>query len=192
MRKLIYFLFAILLLNSCSSCNDIKREVIVENTVQADITDMKSMYKDSQFVWLETLVLLNHYLDEENDGTFKEVTNVFQAVEKGGKDSKVYKYQHYSDGINFKGYVEGFWIEDFPLVDSLVKVPYDSAYSIVMKVNLPKPHSKQVCLRKPIGPNPCNPQWIFGNIHSQIWIDAITGEVKESNPAFPDGFKYIW
>lgn len=29
----------------------------------------------------------------------------------------------------------------------------------------------------------------FGNVMSQIWVDAKTGEIRESNPAFPDEFK---
>ena len=55
-----------------------------------------------------------------------------------------------------------------------------------MEVNLPKPHSKHVVLRKQIGPKACNPQWIFGNITSQIYVDAVTGEVNSKNPAFDE------
>jgi hypothetical protein len=61
----------------------------------------------------------------------------------------------------------------------------------MMSVNFPKPHSKHVTLRNPVGPAAVNAQWIFGNIKEQIWIDAVTGEAKKSNPAFPEekGFK---
>jgi hypothetical protein len=60
-----------------------------------------------------------------------------------------------------------------------------------MAVNFPKPHSKHVTLRNPIGPVAINTQWIFGNVHEQIWVDAVTGECANSNPAFPEtkGFK---
>ena len=46
-------------------------------------------------------------------------------------------------------------------------------------------------LGNPIGPVTINAQYIFGNLESQIWVDAVTGDVKNSNPAFPDslGFK---
>ena len=51
--------------------------------------------------------------------------------------------------------------------------------------------SRYVTLRNPIGPVAVNTQWIFGNIHEQIWVDAVTGDTKNSNPAFPEekGFK---
>ena len=39
-------------------------------------------------------------------------------------------------------------------------------------------------LRKQVGPVDANPQWIFGNLHSQIYVDAVTGAVSKDNPAF--------
>ena len=60
-----------------------------------------------------------------------------------------------------------------------------------MQTNVPKPQSKHVTLRNPVCPVAINTQWIFGNIHEQLWVDAVTGNVAISNPAFPKekGFK---
>jgi hypothetical protein len=55
-----------------------------------------------------------------------------------------------------------------------------------MAANAPKPHSRQVVLRKEVGPNSINPQYIFGNFQAQLYVDAVTGDVKTKNPAFPD------
>ena len=72
-----------------------------------------------------------------------------------------------------------------------IKVNYKDAFEKMLEVNLPKPHSKNIVLRNPIGPVGINAQWIFGNIHEQIWVDAVTGKCKNSNPAYPEekGFK---
>ena len=41
-----------------------------------------------------------------------------------------------------------------------------------------------ITLRLPVGPKACNPQWVFGDVYELLFIDAVTGEVKGSNPAF--------
>lgn len=182
-----------LIFGSCDGCTK-KTEapladvtLVVEDLVKADNAYMTGR----NYRWYETCVLMNDYLDEETDGSIKEVVNVFQVLEEAesGFDTKVFKFQHFTDGSTVNDSVHGFWIEDFPLVDSLIAIPYDSAFTLVQQVNFPKPHSRNAVLRNPIGPIPVNPQWVFGNITEQLWVDALTGDIKMSNPAFPDGFK---
>lgn len=57
-----------------------------------------------------------------------------------------------------------------------------------MASNFPKPHSRNCVLRREIGPIPdVNPQYIFGNTKSQLYVDAVTGSVTNHTPAFqPD------
>jgi hypothetical protein len=121
------------------------------------------------------------------------LVNIFQKViERGnGYDTYVYKFQHFNDGTVLTDSIAGFWIENWPLEDKAIKLKYTEAWDKVMAVNFPKPHSKHVTLRNPVGPVVINTQWIFGNIKEQIWVDAVTGECKNSNPAFPEakGFK---
>ena len=178
----------------CSGCTTKDAKVSGLNIENIISSDKETMYVNygGNYRWYETCAILNDFLDEENDGSFAEIVNIFQVVngsEKEGFDTEVYKLQHFSDGTSATGSTKGFWIEDFPLVDSLIKVSYAEAYEKIMQVNLPKPHSKNVILRNPVGPKACNPQWVFGNIKSQIWVDATTGEINTSNPAFPEGFK---
>ena len=73
--------------------------------------------------------------------------------------------------------------------EDAITVTYEQAYELMNQVNLPKPHSKNCVLRKPLGPQACNPQYVFGNVQAQVWIDASTGEAKNSNPAFPEDFE---
>lgn len=188
MRKsfiLIAMFIATLFVGSCTQCSK-NTTLNVEKAISMDrekmLTDCGDNYK-----WFETGVVLKDYLDEENDGTIEMVVNVFQNVveKEDGLDTFVTKFQHTLDGVTSES-VHGFWIEDFALNDEDIKITFAKAYETVMEVNLPKPHSKHVVLRKQIGPKACNPQWIFGNITSQIYVDAVTGEVNSKNPAFDE------
>lgn len=197
MKKILFVLIGGLIVAgcSCSKKNPKEQEVakiVVENTISTDKEAMS--LKNPNYKWFETGVIFENYLDEENDGTISEVVNVFQTVEGDSIsfDTKVFKFQHFSDGTFASDSINGFWIEDYPLNEEEIKVTFDSAFVLINQVNLPKPHSRYCTLRKPIGPKSCNAQWIFGNINSQIWVDAKTGEIRESNPAFSDGFKIEW
>jgi len=141
--------------------------------------------------WFETCVLMDDFLDEETDGSVNMVVNIYQVAKGDDKsfDVKVFKFQHLKDGTVLKDSVAGFWIEDNPLNDSTIKIDYKEAFNLVQKVNLPKPHTRNAILRNPLGPLDTNPQWVFGNIREQIWVDATTGEIRKSNPAFPDELK---
>lgn len=162
----------------------------VDNLISTDRQEMFLNHGDN-YRWFETCLKLNNFLDEENDGSLEEVVNVFQVViEKGnGADVKVYKFQHFSDGTVVKDSVDGFWVEDEPLNDESIKISYEQAYELLMAVNLPKPHSRYVTLRKQVGAIDANPQYIFGNINETLFVDAVTGEVRDYNPAFGEGFK---
>ena len=199
MKKFLMIWAGILLIlgiNSCNSCSGPKEDVsgvpaTVENLISLDRQTMFTKYAED-YKWYETGIQLQDFLDEENDGTIALVVNVFQALEEkeGGYDTFVVKFQHIGDDV-IEEAVHGFWIEDFPMNDEDIAVTFEEANEKVMAVNLPKPHTRQVVLRKMIGPKPCNPQWIFGNLQSQIYVDATTGEVSDVNPAFPEAV-YAW
>lgn len=171
--------------------NSTTTEVVQLNPTTLVSTDRQDMYLNhsDNYRWFETCMRLNDFLDEENDGSLAEVVNVFQSVVGDGKtfDTTVFKYQHFSDGSCLKDSISGFWVEDFPLNDEAIQVSYKDAYEKLMATNLPKPHSRYVTLRKQVGPVDCNAQYIFGNSTAQIYVDAVTGEVRDYNPAFgPD------
>ena len=195
MKKFLVFLMSIMLMIGVSSCTCTQQkkevvepavaELVVENAVSTDRQEMFLAHSED-YRWYETGVQLKDWLDEENDGTIELVVNVFQVAERLDStsfDTFVYKYQHTSDGT-VKDSVHGFWIEDYPLNEEVIKVSFKEAFEKVQEVNLPKPHTRQVVLRKQVGPVDANPQWIFGNIHSQIYVDAVTGAVSKDNPAF--------
>lgn len=173
-----------------------KDSTVVINVEHAIATDRQAMYVNykDDYRWFETEILLPEFMDADNATSNPEmVVNVLQSiVEKGNSaDVWVHKFQHFKDGTVVHDSIQGFWIENCALNNDVIKLKYTEAWDQMMAVNFPKPHSKHVTLRNPLGPVSVNAQWIFGNIHEQIWIDAVTGEAKNSNPAFPKekGFK---
>lgn len=199
MKKiLIVFAFMLGFFCSCTNCSNGSVEpiqndsaIVVDAIINSDFEDMFSKYGKDDFRFYECDILLKNFLDEEYDGV-TELVNIYQVItskDSTSFDTEVYKIQHFPGGQALKDSVKGFWIENFPIDTAEIKVSYDSAFTLINKVNLPKPHSRHVTLKKPIGPIACNTQWIFGNTHSQLWVDATTGDIKESNPAFPEAFK---
>lgn len=165
-------------------------ELVAENTISVDREYMFLNY-GSDYRWYESQILLNNYLDEENDGSIAEITNVFQAIvdhsEDGQSfDTRVIMITHRADSTEIL-VKDGFWIEDYSLNEEAITVTYAEAYEKVLEVNYPKPHSKHCVLRSEIGPKPANAQYIFGNLRYQLYVDATTGEVTDKSPAF-NGF----
>ena len=184
--------------SSCTNCSNqpvqkAQTEVAidVDHAIALDRQTMYVNYKDN-YRWYETDILLPYFLDSDSVTSNPEmVVNVLQSIveEGNGADVWVHKFQHFKDGTVVHDSIQGFWIENYALNDEVIKLNYTAAYDRMMQANFPKPHSRYVTLRNPIGPVAINTQWIFGNINEQIWIDAVTGDAKNSNPAFPDGFK---
>ena len=187
---------------SCTGCNssDIKLQdsvatavLDVEHSIALDRQTMYVNYKDN-YRWYETEILLPEFMDSDSATSNPEmIVNVLQSIveEGNGADVWVHKFQHFKDGTVVHDSIQGFWIENYALNDEVIKFKYTEAWDRMMQANFPKPHSKHVTLRNPIGPVAVNTQWIFGNIQEQIWVDAVTGDTKNSNPAFPEekGFK---
>ena len=188
---------------SCTGCSFSKEDIKlqdsavavldVEHSIAMDRQAMYVNYKDD-YRWFETEILLPEFMDSDNATNSPEmVVNILQSiVEKGnGADVWVHKFQHLKDGTVLHDSIQGFWIENYALNDEVIKLKYTEAWDRMMQTNSPKPHSKYITLRNPIGPIAVNTQWIFGNIREQLWVDAVTGDVKNSNPAFPKekGFK---
>jgi len=199
MKKLFVILASILLMIGVSSCNsctnqssnptlatvEVVDSMFVEHTVALDRQAMFAKGVDNDYRWYETNIRLVNFLDEEYAG-IDEVVNVFQTVESRDAqsfDTVVYKFQHTAEGT-VEGFTHGFWIEDYPLNDEQITVTFVQALEKINEVNLPKPHSRYAVLRKQVGPVDANPQWIFGNVRAQLYVDAVTGEVSTENPAF--------
>lgn len=159
-------------------------ELNVENIIATDREDMFLNYSEN-YMWFETCVTMENWMDEETNGEIASVSNVFEVVSEAGEsyDTHVVTFTHTTDGETV-AVDHGFWIEDKDMSNMEIYVTYQEAFDAAMAVNLPKPHTKNCVLRCMVGPNPCNAQYVFGNKEAQIFVDAITGEATDVNPAF--------
>lgn len=176
---------------SASDCDGVLPEpapLIAENCISTDRQAMflKCDKDDSMYRWYETTIVFKDFLDADPDGSAESIINIFQKITVKGKgaDTMVYTFKHNCNGTTEIDSVAGFWIEDFPLNDEPIAIKFSQAFDKLMQANLPKPHSRYCVLRKQVGPVACNPQYIFGNTHAQIYVDAKTGDVSVENPAF--------
>ena len=158
--------------------------VNVEKTVALD-KEFMFVHYGKDYRWFETCILLDEFLDEECDGSVTGVSNIFQAIESKDEaiDTYVIMSSHTLEASTIE-IVHTFWVEDLPMNDETIKLTYKEAFDRVMAVNYPKPHSQHVVLRKELGPKPANPQYIFGNSKAQLYVDAVTGEVRDTNPVY--------
>lgn len=205
MKKLFGLLIAfsmVFAMNSCKCTSDNNKkddavvvepvELVVENLVSTDRQSMYLKYGDN-YRWYETTVVLSDYLDADAELKITSVINIFQGITEyeNGKsfDTEVVTFTHTPDDNTVES-VHDFWMEDYPLNNEAITLTFAQALEQVLATNSPKPHSKYVVLRKEVGPKDTNPQYIFGNIKAQLYVDAVTGAVSDSNPVFDvKGFK---
>lgn len=192
-------------LTSCKSCGGGEPEKMADSTevlktaVTLDVENVISTDREAMYLkagdnvrWYETTVVMTDYLSAPDcTGEIDKIINTFQKIVAIGKgyDTMVYKFKHYKDGTCEVDSIDGWWSEDYPLNDEPIEVSFKDAYELLMKANIVKPDSRYCVLRKEVGPNNCNPQYIFGNIKSQVYVDAVTGNVTANDPVF-DGFGF--
>jgi hypothetical protein len=197
---LAFLMSLVMSFTACTGCNSSKEDIKlqdsvvattvldVEHSIALDRQTMYVNYKDN-YRWYETEILLPEFMDSDSATSNPEmIVNVLQSIveEGNGADVWVHKFQHFKDGTVVHDSIQGFWIENYALNDEVIKLKYTEAWDRMMQTNFPKPHSRYVTLRNPIGPVAVNTQWIFGNVREQLWCDAVTGEICNSNPAFPN------
>ena len=159
-------------------------ELVVENLISMDREYVFLNYGEN-YKWFETSIVLNDFIDSDTTLFVAEVSNIFQVIEEFEEsfDTHVVLISHSLDS-NDVVVEHGFWVEDSPLNDKSIVLTFNDAMEKVFESNYPKPHSKYVVLRKEVGPNDANAQWIFGNRKYQLYVDAVTGEVLDKNPVF--------
>lgn len=207
MRKIILSLMLVLsvVLASCSSCSSNNEEqqqeeeninvteeqkaetLVLENTISTDREFMFLVY-GRDYRWFESSLKVTDFLDSDScQGTISEVTNIFQVITEvgSGYDTHVIMITHTPD-TSWVDVYNSFWVEDWPLNDEEITVTFEDAFKRIQEANCPKPHSKCCVLRCEVGPNPTNAQYIFGNRRAQLYVDAVTGDVNENDPVFPD------
>ena len=162
----------------------------VENIIAKDRQAMYGLANGQEYKFFESSIKLCDFLNSEDcDGKILSVSNVFQQIiEKGkGFDTKVLTFVTTGRGTTTNIFDDAFYLENSPLNDAPMPITFEKAFERMMKANVVKPQSRNCVIRIPVGPTPCNAQYIFGNTRQQIYVDAVTGEVRTKNPAF-DGY----
>lgn len=160
-----------------------KTALTVENLVSAD-REYIFLNETREYRYYETTVTLKDYLDADTqDGTIESVKNTFYFVDESEGIGKAIHAVHTLDGVEYIPEY-GLWVGDEDMSEIAMPVTFNEAYQRLMEANCMKPHSRYCVLRKEIGPVEANPQYIFGNTHYQVYVDAVTGEVSLDNPAY--------
>jgi len=203
MKKLLLFALVCAMFMGVTSCNSCKKNetnveakvdttLVVENIISTDREAMTLQY-DSAYRWYETCITVKDFFDSDSVGepVVMGVSNIFQyIVEKDSTcaDIEVVLFTHVKDTCVVEAR-PGFWVGDMILNNEEIKLTFVDAYNKMMQANCIKPHSRQCVLRKELGPKDANPQYIFGNVQRQVYVDAVTGDVTDKNPVFPKTFK---
>lgn len=202
MKKLVLFALICAVFMGITSCDKTKKSannleqkgdttLVVENLISMDRQAMSLNYA-KDYRWYETCITVQDYFDSENASKpiVTGVSNIFQYLvdaDEHSADVQVVMYTHVKDSAVTEA-KSGFWVGDEPMNDVEIKLTYIDAYNKMMVANMPKPHSRQCVLRKELGPKDVNPQYIFGNVKAQIYVDAVTGAVSDHNPVY-EGFE---
>ena len=195
MKRLILFMVLLFIGLGIISCNSNKQKkeikpdtvgLVVENTISTD-REYMYLHAGKNYRWFETQVTLKNYLDEDSTSSdVEKIVSIFQTINEVDTcsfDTYVYSFTH-EGGKTEIVCVKDFWIEDLILDDQKINLTFKDAYNRFMMADCPKPHSRFCTLRRQLGPIPANPQYIFGNIKEQVFVDATTGDVSTVNPAF--------
>ena len=143
-----------------------------------------------KYEWRNSRVILSDTVTTENidDLHIVAVNDVFYYWINNG-DRKGPWVQHVDDhvklGSQIPNPIHDIWIEDDDLSERPIKISAEQALMRLKEYNgvLPK-GCNFITLRLPVGPKDCNVQWVFGDVYDVLFIDAVTGEVRDYDPAF--------
>ena len=142
---------------------------------------------NGKYQWRNSLVILNDTVTMENidDLHVFSIRDVFFYWDNQRGPEVQYITDHVKDGTQIPFPVNDVWIEDTDMSDKPIKLSAEEALMRLKEWNgiLPK-DCDFIILRLPVGPKDCNVQWVFGDVDEVLFIDAVTGEIRDWDPAF--------
>lgn len=147
---------------------------------------MYSLIDSEDYEWRNSKVLFNDTITLESIDNLHvvEVTDVFfywDAVK--GPQTQIIA-SNVAKGTTILPVIHDTWIEDANLSDKEIKLTVKDVLNRLKEWNGVLPPALGMSLRYPVGPCECNAQWVIGNEYDVIFIDAVTGEISNWNPAF--------
>jgi len=190
----------------CSSCqSENKKQEIAYHDYDGIVQDFtagvshiqalhrQTMYQLAQqgkpvngYQWRNSRVIFNDTLTFDNidDLHITDINDVFYYWDKDKGPQVQYINVNVKRGTQIPWPINDVWIEDDDLSDQPIKLSCEDAISRLKEYNGTLPKSYFITLRLPVGPKKCNPQWTFGDEYNVVFIDAVTGEVRDYDPAF--------
>ena len=148
---------------------------------------MVSLTGGKEYQWRNSRVLLNDTVTMENIGDLHvvAVNDVFFYWDSVKGPMVQYINSHVKYGVQIPYPINDVWIEDADMSEQPIKISAEQALMRLKEWNgiLPK-DCNFIILRLPVGPKDCNPQWTFGDVDDVLFIDAVTGEIRDYDPAF--------
>lgn len=148
---------------------------------------MYSMAANGQaYEWRNSRIIFNDTLttDAIDNLHVTDVNDVFYYWNSDGPWVQ-YINTNIQHGVQIPWPINDVWIEDADLTSCQIKISAEDALSRLKAWNGVLPKSCFMTLRLPVGPKVCNAQWVIGDVYQTIFIDAVTGDVSNWNPAFP-------
>lgn len=143
---------------------------------------------DGKYQWRNSRVILNDTVTMENidDLHVVAVNDVFFYWDSQKGPMVQYINSHVKYGVQIPYPINDVWIEDADMSDKPIKLDAVQALMKLKEWNgiIPK-DCNSLTLRYPVGPKDCNAQWVFGDVYDVLFIDAVTGEIRDYDPAFP-------
>ena len=160
----------------------------------AGVSQIQALHKQAMFStlgvkdfqWRNSRVVFNDTVTLENIDEMKvvAVNDVFFYWNEQGPWVQ-YINSHVVNGVQIPWPINDVWIEDADMSDQPIKLSAEQALARLKEWNgiLPK-GCNFLTLRLPVGPKDCNVQWVFGDAYDVVFVDAVTGEVRDWDPAF--------
>ena len=140
------------------------------------------------YQWRNSLVIFNDTvtLDNIDDLHIVSIRDVFYYWDNQKGPQTQYITDHVKYGTQIPWPINDIWIEDADMSDKPIKLSAEQALSRLKEWNGVLPaNCNFIILRLPVGPNDCNVQWVFGDVYDVVFVDAVTGEVRDWDPSFP-------
>ncbi|MBP5425062.1 MAG: hypothetical protein J6Y33_03200 [Prevotella sp.] len=160
----------------------------------AGVSHIQALHRQTMFrlvdggayEWRNSRIVFNDSVTAEaiDDLHVTDVNDVFCYWDTARGPMVQFVNSNVRDGIQIPWPVSGVWIEDADMSEAPIKLDPEQALMRLKEVNCPIPPAKGMSLRLPVGPVACNPQYVVGDVFDVIFIDAVTGEVSNWNPAF--------
>lgn len=163
-------------------------QALHRQTMFGMIQDMKAHGHDIPFgiQWRNSRVIFNDTVTLENIDEVKvvAVNDVFFYWNEQGPWVQ-YINSHVVNGVQIPWPINDVWIEDSDMSNQPIKLSAEQALARLKEFNGILPSDCNfLTLRLPVGPKDCNVQWVFGDEYDVVFVDAVTGEVRDFDPAF--------